>query len=377
MSFISKRYKNKRKINAIGLMSGTSADGLSISYSEIDFGKKKIKLKAYGNYEYKNSLKKKIIEARNLKLPEIANLNFELGRIWRDMLSKFIAYNKIKDIDVIGVHGQTVYHSSKSKTTLQIGEASFIAEMAKKPVVCDFRPQDIAAAGEGAPLVPFLDEFLYGSGLPVILLNVGGIANISVVGRGIKTYGFDTGPGNTLMDWAVNYFTSGRMMYDRNGEWAAKGKIDYEKVKNLMNNSFFKIKPPKSLDREEFGIEFLKKNFRLNYKNRFDILATLNYFTAYSISYSILRFTKEKIYRLIVSGGGALNPVLMSNLKNILSDIEVYSIEKDSIHPLAKEPVAFSLLAAARIMNLYNNCPYATGAKGPRILGKITAPFKI
>lgn len=365
--------------NSIGLMSGTSADGVSIAFCNIDFSKRKIDVIAFKNYSYSKVLQKRIMEIRGSSIEELSLLNYELGKLWAKNLIKFLNEFKINPdkIDVIGSHGQTVYHNSKLKNTFQIGEASFIAEAIKKTVVCDFRHQDIAAGGQGAPLVPFMDEFLFGNDKPVALQNIGGIGNISVVGKGVKTYGFDTGPGNSLMDWAVYLLSNGKLTYDRDGNWAKKGKIDKEKVFQLIKakNNFFLKKPPKSLDREEFGKEFLIRNFKLSYEKRFDILATLNYFTAYTIAFSIKKYVKEKITRLIVSGGGALNTVLLKNLSDLLQDIKVISIKDYGIHPLAKEPAAFALLASATIAGISNNCPSVTGSSGKRVLGKIISPF--
>jgi len=360
---------------ALGLMSGTSADGVSIAYCKIDFKKRNIKLIAFKNYLYNREITQKIINARDLKTQEISYLNYELGKIWTKKILMFIKEFGIKKIDVIGSHGQTVYHNSSQKNTFQIGEVSFIAEALRKPVICDFRHQDIAAGGEGAPLVPFLDEFMFGNFNPIALQNIGGIGNISVVGKGIKTYGFDTGPGNSLMDWAILLLTNGKQSYDKDGQWAKRGIIDKNKVIKFMKNDFFYKKPPKSLDREEFGKKFVEENFKLCWDQRFNILATLNYFTAYSIAFSVKNYIKEKIEKIIISGGGAFNPVLISNIKSLLGNIEVLSIENYGINPLAKEAMAFALLAASNIIAIPSNCPNVTGARGFRILGKKIYPF--
>jgi len=303
--------------------------------------------------------------------------------LFAENIKKFCAGNKIpmRKISVIGSHGQTVCHRPESNPphTLQIGEPSFIAETSQTPVAADFRPADMAAGGQGAPLIPFLDEYLFGDGPAKLLQNIGGIGNISIVGKGIKTIGFDTGPGNCLMDTAVRIATNGRMGFDKNGMLALKGRIDLRKAGTLLQMPFFRKSPPKSLDREDFGIKFIRKNWPgLSIKNLENTIATLNYFTAKSIEISVKKFIKPKASEMVVSGGGALNPALMKNLKTLLSPIKVKSILEYGIHPLAKEPACFALMAYLALKGENNHCPSATGAKGIRILGKIinSAPRK-
>ncbi|MEF3279678.1 MAG: anhydro-N-acetylmuramic acid kinase [Elusimicrobiota bacterium] len=363
------------EIKAIGVMSGTSADGLSLAYCKINFNKRKLDVMCYKTYNYEKKLTEQIINARNLTLSEVVDLHYKLGSLWLDMLKRFLKEFNIKssNIDLIASHGQTVYHSSAKKQTFQIGEVEFLSRKLNIPVVYDFRVGDIIFGGEGAPLVPFFDEFLFGkSPFGVGLLNIGGISNISVVGKDIKTYGFDTGPGNSLMDWAISLYTDGKKRYDKNGEIAAKGRVDFKKIEGFMKNKFFYLRPPKSLDREEFGKEFVLKNFNFKKERIEDILATLNYFTAKSISYSIENFINEKIRKLIISGGGVYNKTLFENIKDLVKGIEIESIDKYGIHPLSKEAAAFALLGAARFLKIPSNCILVTGASKKVVLGKIS-----
>ncbi|MEW5951856.1 MAG: anhydro-N-acetylmuramic acid kinase [Elusimicrobiota bacterium] len=363
-----------KNLKVLGLMSGTSADGLSLAYCAVNIRKRLVKVFAYHSFEYPPDLKREIESARDLKLEKISALNFKLGKIWASYCVKFLKKFSLPNPDIVSSHGQTVYHSSKQKHTLQIGEISFITEKLKIPGVCDFRPQDMAAGGEGAPLVPFFDEFLFGEKEPAALLNIGGVANISVTGKNIKTFGFDVGPGNSLMDWAVSVYSCGKKTYDKNGEWALKGKPDLDKIKKMLSAPFFSKKPPKSLDREEFGLKFLKSNFNLSKEKKEDVLATLNLFSAFCVkkSFSFFNVLPEKV---IVSGGGALNNATMKNLSSLLPFARVISIKDFGIHPLAKEPAAFALIGALAWLNI-PNCPFSsTGASGPRILGKISYPF--
>ncbi|OGS06763.1 MAG: anhydro-N-acetylmuramic acid kinase [Elusimicrobia bacterium RIFOXYA12_FULL_51_18] len=369
--------KKSETFKIMGLMSGTSADGLSIAFCALKPAERRIKVIAYKTYSYGAGLQGRILSAKRMKTPELSALNFELGRLWAGMVRRFcreyrIAYD---NIEVIGSHGQTVYHQPGIKgSTLQIGEASFISEETGRPVVSDFRPADMAAGGCGAPLIPFMDEYLFGGGGPVALQNIGGVGNIAFVGKGVRTSGFDTGPGNSLMDTAVSTLTGGKMTYDAGGRWAAAGKIDYAKVEKLLRLPFFALKPPKSLDRDEFSAGFIQKCFgRLNERNQYDALATLNYFTAAAISLAFKKFAPKKTCELIVSGGGALNPVLMLNIAAAMPEVAVKSIVELGIDPLAKEPACFAILAWLALNGSINHCPAATGARGPRVLGKIVA----
>lgn len=365
-----------KKELALGLMSGTSADGLSIALCEA--AGRSLKVKAFGNYPYNAALQARIIAAKNMLAPELSALNFELGRLWAGLVKKFCRAHRVpyKSLAAIGSHGQTVWHApGKYGHTLQVGEAAFIAEETRRPVVCDFRPADMAAGGEGAPLIPFMDEYLFGGGAPVALQNIGGVGNIAFAGKGVKTFGFDTGPGNSLMDTAVCKISGGKLSYDKGGAWAAAGEPDLPRVYKLLEAPFFGRRPPKSLDRSEYTLAFIKKHFpgQLNKKRAPGLLASLNLFTAASVALAFKAFAPRGTKELIVSGGGALNPVLMDNISALLlpSGVRVRSIAELGLHPLAKEPACFALLALLALRGESNHCPSATGARGPRVLGKL------
>ncbi len=372
------RVGKNKGVLALGLMSGTSADGLSIALCSIAARGNTLKVAAYKTYPYSAGLQGRILAAKGVKVPELSALNFELGRLWAGMVRRFCRENgtAYKAISVIGSHGQTVYHRpGAGGSTLQIGEPSFLAEESGRPVVADFRPTDMAAGGEGAPLIPFFDEYIFGGGQPVALQNIGGVGNVAFVGKGVRTFGFDTGPGNSLMDTAVSILTGGKKTYDSGGRLAAAGKIDHAKVAALLKLPFFSLRPPKSLDRDEFSADFIEKRFgRLNYRNGPDMLATLNYFTAASIGLAFRKFAPKRTREMIVSGGGALNPVLMRNIASALPGINVKSISELGVDPLAKEPACFALLAWLAFSGRSNHCPSATGARGSRILGKLILP---
>ena len=361
----------------MGLMSGTSADGLSIALCALRPAVRKLAVLACNTYPYGAGLQKRIIGAKDMRAPELSALNFELGELWAGMVKRFCREHRTpyKNIAVIGSHGQTIFHAP-GEHTLQLGEAAFIAEETGRPVVSDFRPSDMAAGGQGAPLIPFMDEYLFGVGKPVALQNIGGVGNIAFVGRGVKTAGFDTGPGNSLMDTAVAILSGGKMSFDKGGRWAAAGRTDYARVLALLKHPFFALKPPKSLDRSAFSGAFLKKHFGKEFHEhkKYDILATLNYFTAASIALAFQRHAPAGTSELVVSGGGALNPVLMRNIATLTEGARVKSIAALGIGPLAKEPACFALLAWLALNGRPNHCPSATGARGHRVLGKIIRP---
>lgn len=371
------KQKRGSGVLALGLMSGTSADGVSLALVEIrGMG---LKVLRHETRSYPADVRKRILASADMKARELSRLDFELGSIFASAARSFCLKNRVpfKKLAAAGSHGQTVCHcpDGNPPSTLQIGEPSFIAETLGVPVVADFRPSDMAAGGQGAPLIPFLDEYLFGSGPARMLQNIGGIGNLSVVGGGVEASGFDTGPGNCLMDAAVRAATGGKLFFDKDGRFARSGRIDFGKVERLLRLPFFSRKPPKSLDRDDFGPGFLLKHWGgVKPSGLADAVATLNYFTAASIELAARKFVKAGAAEMTVSGGGALNPVLMEHLARLLKPVKVSRISEYGIHPLAKEPACFALMAWLALGGKSNHCPGATGARGKRILGKIIMP---
>jgi anhydro-N-acetylmuramic acid kinase len=295
----------------------------------------------------------------------------ELGFFFGRTTLEFLKSGGFKpgDVSVIGSHGHTVCHGGNERPahTLQIGEPCVIAELTGLPVAADFRMRDVAAGGQGAPLVPFFDEFFFRGPKTRALQNIGGIANVSFVGPH-PTLAFDNGPGNCLIDWAAGEATRGRWKFDRDGRLAARGRIDFRAVREMAAHGYFRKKPPKSTGRELFNPAFIPR--RLRRSNPRDLAATLTYFTAFAIRQSC-RFAPAEPAEVIVSGGGALNPVLMRHLKELLAPAEVRSVEELGIPALAKEPLAFAFFAIRALEGEINHLPEATGARGPRLLGKL------
>ena len=237
------------------------------------------------------------------------------------------------------------------------------------PVVSDFRAKDIALKGQGAPLIPFFDAYIWGRKSPKILLNIGGIANFSLVGKNVPVVGFDVGPGNTLIDLCAQQIL--HKPFDKNGSAAAKGTPDKTLVARLLKEKFFTQKPPKSLDKNTFGKNYLARHFAA--LKSADKLATATYFTAAGIADQITRFVPRKYQKeIIISGGGAYNKTLLKFLQMLLPHIKITTSRSYGMDPQAKEAAAFALFAWLALRKKINHCARATGALHPSILGKIT-----
>lgn len=356
---------------AVGLMSGTSADGVTAALVEINSSG--VRVRRFETYAYPSALKRLVLDAPSLRAPELSRLNFALGESFAAAALKIARGAKPS---VIGSHGQTVWHGPDAvpPNTLQIAEPSVIAERSGLPVVADFRPRDMAAGGQGAPLVPAFDVFLFGRGPARAIVNLGGIANVSLVGGGKLSAAFDTGPANVLMDEAVRRATHGRSEMDRGGKIAARGIPNQKKLRRMLAHPYFKKAPPKSLDRATFGPGFLERFYPgVDSRNLPEILATLTELTARSLWYAILENSPSgrPPAEIIVSGGGALNVTLMRRLSVLFSPSRVTTTNAYGLPVMAKEAACFAWMGALAFDGQKNHAPLATGARAARILGKI------
>jgi anhydro-N-acetylmuramic acid kinase len=357
-------------------MSGTSADGVDAAV--IDIKNNKVDLLAFDTFVYSPTLRKDILEMGEQKIcrpADISSLNFLLGEVFVDAVIKLCRKNKInlKTIDLIGSHGQTIYHNPEGKihSTLQIGEPSVIAYKTGKTVVADFRPKDIAAGGQGAPLVPFADYFLFKSRKNRAIQNIGGIANVTFLPANCKPrqiIAFDTGPGNMIIDRLVFLLTKGRQNFDKDGKIAAKGKNNTKFLNQMLKNPYFRRKPPKSTGRELFGREYTDAFYR-KLPNE-DIITTATAFTAISIAAAYKKFLPKMPEEIILCGGGARNKTLVNMLRQSINS-KILFTDDFGINSDAKEAVSFAILAYATIKGIANNIPGATGAKQSVVLGKI------
>ena len=361
---------------ALGLMSGTSCDGISAALA--DFRGRALRLLAHRTFPYPAPVSALLHRTDELSTPGVAQLHALLGELLALAALRLLRRARVspKTVAVIGSHGHTVYHgpSDPVPCTLQLGDPSIIAERTGCPVVADFRSRDVAGGGQGAPLVPFFDDYFFGGGPPRALQNIGGIANVTVVGRGREPLAFDTGPGNGLIDAVVRRASGGRRAFDAGGARAARGRIDEAAVRRMWAHPYFRRRPPKSTGRELFNDRFLTDAFGRRRARPQDVLATVTYFTAFSIAESYQRFVPVGIREAIVSGGGAKNRTLMTHLRALLRPAPVRSIERYGVPAQAKEPVAFAFLALRALQGRLNHVPSTTGASGPRILGVLTPP---
>jgi len=378
------------------VMSGTSADGINVALVRVTAssqgraGTPGLRFLAHAEYPYPKQVRRCVLAAMNSTKASVANLarlNFLLAELYADALLATQRRFHLK-ADLVGCHGQTLYHQGEAASflgrklavTWQTGEGAVLAARVGIPVVSDFRPADMAAGGQGAPLVPFLDFLLYRDRrVGRIVQNIGGIANFTAIPAGAspkQVLAFDTGPGNMLID-AVTERLFGKP-YDRDGRIAGSGAVLDRVIHEVLRAPFFRRKPPKTAGREEFGSEFAQAFIRrCGRADKRDIVATATALTARSIADAIRRFVvlRTSAYReFIVSGGGANNPTLMAMLANELwpLGLQVRSSDEFGLPSEAKEAVAFALLAFQTWNRQPSNVLSATGARRLAILGKIS-----
>jgi anhydro-N-acetylmuramic acid kinase len=381
----------KRGLLALGIMSGTSADGIDVAL--VRMKGRKATLENFVALPFPRNVQKAILniaEGHSVTTGEISQLNFLLGELFAK--AALAACKKFRvspsQIDVIGSHGQTVFHQgmpalfngARIASTLQIGDPSVIAVRTGITTVGDFRPADIAAGGQGAPLVPYVDYLLYRhSRMGRVALNIGGIANVTVIPAGAEledVFAFDTGPGNMVIDALVRRFTEGKKTFDRNAEMAAKGNLLPQLLQSMLREKYFSRQPPKTSGREQYGegyVSQLLSHEEARLAKPEDLIRTATILTALSIVDAFHRFIaqKAKIGELIVSGGGAHNPLLMAQLQSGLSGIRVREAGDLGVSGDAKEAFAFAVLACETLRKQPANVPGAMGAKKAVVLGKV------
>ena len=403
-----------------GVMSGTSADGINVALVRIDPEQPTtntsggqacplhtIKLIGHADYPYPAKIRAQVLaamNATNARVADLARLNFLLGELYADAVSATARKFRVK-LELIGCHGQTLYHQGEPKlflgrsiaTTWQTGEAAVIAARLGVPVVADFRPADMGAGGKGAPLVPFLDYLWFrDANIGRIVQNIGGIANLTAIPAGAtanQLVAFDTGPGNMVID-AVMQKLFGKA-FDRDGRIAASGKVVVPVIERVLRNGFFRARPPKTAGREEFGREFVADFLRMCGRARkSDVVATATALTARSIARAIQQFilhipgshkigdsrgtpfrmSSRDFREIILSGGGARNSTLVAMLAEQLAPLGIIVRFSDEfgLPSEAKEAIAFAVLAYETWNQRPSNVPSATGAKRPAVLGKVS-----
>ncbi|HYA95409.1 MAG TPA: anhydro-N-acetylmuramic acid kinase [Terriglobales bacterium] len=389
-----------------GVMSGTSADGINVALVEISgvgFDAP-FELLAHHEYPYPQPVRRAVLAAMNAQrasVADLARLNFLLGELYAAAVGA-TAKKSGREVELVGCHGQTLYHQGEPApylgkrivATWQTGEGAIVAARVGAPVVSDFRPADMAAGGKGAPLVPFLDYLVYRDARAGrIVQNLGGIANLTAIPASAspgQVIAFDTGPGNMVIDAAMERLY--RKAYDRDGQIAAKGEPLGAVLKVLLQDSFFRRKPPRTAGREEFGREFVAGFLRrCGRARKEDVVATATALTARSIAQAISGFVLDRrstqqsavstqqngdrtFSDYVVSGGGAKNRTLVNMLRTELDPLglRLRSSDEFGVPSAAKEAVAFALLAYETWHRRPSNIPAATGARRPAILGKIS-----
>jgi anhydro-N-acetylmuramic acid kinase len=368
-----------------GVMSGTSADGINVALVELRGGRPRLQLLGHTEFPFPAAVRRAILAAMNAeraRVADLARLNFRLGYLYADAVLK-AAGRWRRRIELVGCHGQTLYHQGDAQpflgrrlaATWQTGEAAVIAARAGVPVVSDFRPADLAAGGQGAPLVPFLDYLLYRDRrIGRIVQNIGGIANLTAIPAAAaaeEVVAFDTGPGNMVMDALAERLFG--LPCDRDGRIAARGRVLESVLGEILRRPFFRRPPPKTAGREEFGREFAEDFLRrCGRARKQDVVATATALTARSIAAAIARFLPGRYAELIVSGGGARNPTLMRLLAEAAPRLRLRRSDEFGLPSQAKEAAAFALLAYQTWRHRAGNIPSATGAARPAILGKIS-----
>jgi len=360
--------KNWSKV--IGVMSGTSMDGIDVGLVYIERETLNTRLVSFATLKFPSSIRREISEIilkNRCDVEKLAEINFKTGEVFADKINRFLKSNGIRkeQIAIISSHGQTIFH--KPKITMQIGEPSVIAIKTGITTVADFRPSDIAQGGEGAPLAPVFHNLLFRNNKENrVVINIGGISNITYLDKnGEGTIGYDTGPGNWIIDNLMKLISKGKSNFDRNGNIARKGNVNYHLVEEyLKKDNFFQIPPPKSTGIDRICEPFFKKIKEMwgkNILNSDDTIATATFLTIQSIQKG-LEFLKDKDYKdIILCGGGANNSYIISNIKELNKNKNILTSDKLGIHPKAVEVAGFGLLGylciTGRKNSLYGSIP--------------------
>ena len=384
----------------VGMMSGTSVDGVDAALIELtrEGGAPRVKLLAFENIPYPQGVRERVFELfrpETSTVDRIGYMNFLLGELYARAALSVIAKAGLTsaDVDLIGSHGQTIWHEPEARETdgmpirytVQIGEGAVIAARTGIPTVSDFRVADMAVGGQGAPLVPFSEYLLYRREDESILLqNIGGIGNMTVLPAGAtpeQVFAFDTGPGNMIIDAVAAAISGGRLKCDVNGGIAARGKVDEELLARLQKDEYYARRPPKTTGRERFGTQYAQRILDDRARHPIsdeDLLATVTYLTAWSIFDACERFALPvcKPAELIVGGGGSYNKTLLKDLSGLFGTrgIDVRTQEDLGFNSDAKEAVAFALMADCFVRGEANVLPSVTGASAASVMGKLSLP---
>jgi len=370
-----------------GIMSGTSLDGIDVAI--VDIRGKKIEPVAFHTVPYPKTVREAILGVSNTMThtSAIARLHFLLGELYAEAVRDTCKRRHIPldSISLCGLHGQTIFHEGapvnylgrRVASTLQLGDPAIVAERTGLWIISNFRERDIAAGGRGAPLVPLADFLLFRHRrIGRVALNLGGIANITVIPAGAArddVLAFDTGPGNMVIDSLVSRMTEGRQTFDREGRIARHAEVHDRLLASMLDDPYFKLRPPKTAGREQFGQEFSSGLVATGLPH--DVLvATATELTARSVAQAISAY-ESNAREVIASGGGVHNRWLMRRLRELLPGFRMSTSADHGVDPDAKEAIAFAVLAHEFVMNRPGNLPSATGARRAVLLGRSTPVY--
>lgn len=371
---------NQKKL-AIGMMSGTSMDGIDAVLLCID-DKFKFEVLATNSLEYPKEIRENLLQIANNNgtTKDICFMDFVVGKLFANCANELINKSGLdsKDIGFIASHGQTIFHipeeleicGIKTRSTLQIGNISVIANETNIKTIGDFRSMDIATGGQGAPLVPFADELIFGRDIPRAIQNIGGIGNVTVLSPDCDTFAFDTGVGNMLIDYYANKFFN--IPYDKDGLIASKGCVDNEWLNKLLQEPYYSKLPPKSTGRELFNNIYAEEILSNAPQSPYDIMATITALTAKTIvdAYKNFVLPKTNIKEVVIGGGGACNSFLLKCLGQYSDGNFIIKTHEDfGIQDKFKEAIAFAILGYCTENNITNNLPSCTGATKKIIMG--------
>lgn len=378
-------------MRVIGLISGTSTDGIDAALVELSGAGAELKLLRFEVYPYPRGLRRRLLSlAADGRLQEACHLNFYLGELFAAAAARVAraAGFELSEIDLIGSHGQTLCHLPtprregrfRLRSTLQLAEPSVIAERTGVTTVADFRPRDIAAGGEGAPLTPYFHRLLFAHPQRSrLVINIGGISNMTYLPRAgapEDVLAFDSGPGNMLIDGVVEQLSGGRQTMDRNGRLARRGRVSARLLAELRRHAYLRRPPPKTTGREAFGTRLVVRVLQAAKRRRLapaDLVATVTAFTVETLVQHYRDFIASRggADEVIVGGGGVRNPAVMAPLAAALAPVPVVAFEHYGLDSKAIEAMAFAALAAAAMRGEPNTLPAATGAARAVVMGKI------
>jgi anhydro-N-acetylmuramic acid kinase len=375
----------------VGLMSGTSADSIDVALCRIKGhgSETRAELILYQEHAHEPNLRCQVLKANDLGLRTIAELNVSLAEAFAEACLRTLDQAGVipAQVDLIGSHGQTIYHHSgvpgARRATLQVGDGDTIAVRTGCYVISDFRARDIAAGGEGAPLSPIADTILFASGEPGkpcrrAILNLGGIANLTVLDPDpTRVFGFDTGPANAPLDRLARHLSGGQLACDRDGQFARVGRVNERLLSELLETDLFLTRrPPKSTGFEMYGDAFVAQAAERHGAYDMDLMATLTEFTARAIALGLQQCTLfgPPVEEVIIAGGGVNNPVLIERITALISPIPIRTANDLGVPPAAREAMAFAILADMTLRGITACLPPVTGASAPKLLGKLSFP---